>query len=180
VFEPVNQIGRARNTGAAAATGEWLLFVDADSAPQPGLFREFVKAVGGGACLAGGSTIAFQHAPLGARIAVGVWNAASRLGKWAAGSFIFCEAAAFREAGGFSEALYAAEELDLFRRLKRIARRDRRRIEILHRHPLATSARKVHLYSWREHLGFMAKTLATGGRSLRNRNDCQTWYDGRR
>ena len=33
------------------------------------------------------------------------WNAVSRLLKWAAGSFIFCEAVAFREAGGFSEAL---------------------------------------------------------------------------
>src|SRR4051812_9742310 len=37
VFEPVNQIARARNTGAAAATGEWLLFVDADSQPSPEL-----------------------------------------------------------------------------------------------------------------------------------------------
>jgi hypothetical protein len=26
--EPVNQIARARNTGAAAATGDWLLFID--------------------------------------------------------------------------------------------------------------------------------------------------------
>lgn len=25
VFEPINQIGRARNAGAAAATGDWLL-----------------------------------------------------------------------------------------------------------------------------------------------------------
>jgi glycosyltransferase involved in cell wall biosynthesis len=31
VFEPVNQIARARNCGAAAATGDWLVFVDADS-----------------------------------------------------------------------------------------------------------------------------------------------------
>src|ERR1035441_10072378 len=27
VFEPVNQIARARNSGAAAATGDWLVFL---------------------------------------------------------------------------------------------------------------------------------------------------------
>src|SRR5882724_1071379 len=35
VFEPVNQIARARNTGAASAGGDWLVFVDADSRPDP-------------------------------------------------------------------------------------------------------------------------------------------------
>src|SRR3954468_6813980 len=33
VFEPINQIARARNRGAAGACGEWLIFVDADSFP---------------------------------------------------------------------------------------------------------------------------------------------------
>ena len=33
VFESVNQIARARNAGARAASGDWLVFVDADSHP---------------------------------------------------------------------------------------------------------------------------------------------------
>src|SRR6516225_4395542 len=40
VFEPINQIARARNRGAAAATGDWLIFVDADSHPSAELFAD--------------------------------------------------------------------------------------------------------------------------------------------
>jgi len=40
VFEPINQIARARNTGASAATGGWLIFVDADSHPSAELFAD--------------------------------------------------------------------------------------------------------------------------------------------
>ena len=40
VFEPVNQIARARNRGADSATGDWLLFIDADSHPNAALFAD--------------------------------------------------------------------------------------------------------------------------------------------
>ena len=180
VFEPVNQISRARNAAAAAATGDWLVFVDADSHPSVDLFADVADAIATGRYLAGGSTVVMDGGGrLGAAL-VGGWNALSRVTRWAAGSFIFVEAAAFRAVGGFSEDLYASEEVDLFRRLKRAARRAGRGIVILHRHPLATSGRKLDLYSPWEIAGFMLRTVLSGGRTLRRADGCPVWYDGRR
>jgi len=174
-FEPVNQIGRARNTGAAKASGDWLVFIDADSHPSAALFEDLALAMESGRCIGGGATIALPGTRAYVRAWAALWNTLSRSVKWAAGSFLFCQAAAFRAVGGFSEELYASEEIDLSRRLKR-----RGRFVILHRHPLATSGRKAELYTWREHFSFLIRTLASGGRTLRRRDACSIWYDGRR
>jgi glycosyltransferase involved in cell wall biosynthesis len=179
VLEPHNQISRARNRGAAAATGEWLVFIDADSVPGAALFRDLQEAIDGGECLAGGSTIV-PEGSLQFRIAIRAWNALSRAAHWAAGSFIFCERSAFAELGGFSEELYASEELELFGRLKSLARRRGKKIVILHRHPLRTSERKLLLYRRGELLGFLSRFLLNPRRTLRNPADCKPWYDGRR
>lgn len=180
VFEPFNQISRARNAGAARAGGEWLIFVDADSQPSRELFEDAAAQIEGGCCLAAGSTVAFERLRGPAALILQAWNLLSRLTKWAAGSFVVCEAAAFRELGGFSEQFYAGEEIDLFRRLKRLARRKSRSVVILHRHPLLTSDRKVRLYTWKEFFAFMARASFSAGRALRERSACYPWYDGRR
>ena len=57
VLEPLNQIARARNTGAAEATGDWLFFVDADSHPTRELFGDAAEQILSGRVLAGGATI---------------------------------------------------------------------------------------------------------------------------
>jgi GT2 family glycosyltransferase len=109
-----------------------------------------------------------------------IWNCISQLCHWFAGSFIFCDAEAFRVVGGFSNELFVAEEIDLSKRLKRLARARGKKIVILHRHPMMTSSRKMELYSASEQLSFIAKALLRGGRISRNREDCSLWYDGRR
>jgi len=180
VFEPANQIARARNRGAAAASGEWLVFVDADSYPAVELFKQVMETINTGRCLAGGATVVLPTSDRFVRAWVAGWNFLSRRARWAAGSFIFCEAAAFRELGGFDERFYAGEEIDFSRRMKRLARRRGREMVILHRHPLVSSDRRAHLYTLRELFAFMLKTLLTGGRTLRRKEDCYGWYDGRR
>jgi GT2 family glycosyltransferase len=108
------------------------------------------------------------------------WNLFSRITKWAAGSFIFCQAEAFRMIGGFDLALFASEELDLSKRLKKLARVSGKKMVILHRHPLLTSARKVHLYSRGEMGRFFRNAVLRPRRTLTNREACGPWYDGRR
>jgi glycosyltransferase involved in cell wall biosynthesis len=180
VLEPVNQIARARNSGAAAATGDWLVFVDADSHPSAELLADVAEQILGGQCLAGGCTLRLDEYYLPAEIITGLWNYSSWFLKLLAGSFIFCDAATFRKIGGFSHELFAAEELELSKRLKKLARETGKRIVILHRHPLVTSARKMKLYTAREHLRFFLRAIFNQRRTLTSREEAHLWYDGRR
>jgi hypothetical protein len=109
-----------------------------------------------------------------------LWNGISRGFHWFAGSFSFCEARAFRKLGGFNNELFVSEEIDLSKRLKKLARTEGRKLVILHRHPLVTSGRKAHLYTPGEHLRFLARILLGGRRTFTDRAACHTWYDGRR
>ena len=181
VFEPVNQIGRARDAGARAASGKWMIFIDADSTPSAALFTAIADQITAGRSLGGGSTVELEPGtPRYARFVCGLWNLWSRLTRWAAGSCVWVEAAAFREAGGFGTEYYAGEEVFLSRRLKAIARRRGRCFVILAKHPLRTSSRKLKLYTPTEGARFFFRMLFTAGRAAKRPENCEIWYDGRR
>ncbi|MBV8141176.1 MAG: glycosyltransferase [Verrucomicrobia bacterium] len=180
VFEPTNQISRARNAGAAAANGQWLIFVDADSFPSAELFAEMAAHIQSGRCIGGGATVTLDESVHWAIGFIWVWNRVSRWQHWMAGSFVFCQARAFRELNGFSQELFVAEEIDFSKRLKELARSRGEQVIILHRHPIETSARKVHLYSWNEHMLFLLRSFCGLGKTFKDPKACAPWYDGRR
>ena len=181
VFEPVNQIGRARDAGARVATGDWLVFIDADSTPSAALFHAIAEQIASGRALGGGSTVELEPGtPRYARFVCGLWNLCSRVAGWAAGSCVWVEAAAFRAAGGFGTEYYAGEEVFLSRRLKSLARRSGRKFVILAVAPLLTSSRKLKLYTLTEAARFFFRMLFTAGRAAKRPENCDIWYDGRR
>jgi glycosyltransferase involved in cell wall biosynthesis len=181
VFEPVNQISRARNSGAAAATGDWLVFMDADSHPSPELFADMVEEIQSGKCIAGGSTFRWDRKQnfifelFMPAVSVGFcWR------RMLCGVFIFIETVAFRKLGGFSLEAFAGEELELSQRLKKLAKQTRKRFVILHRHPVVTSARRMGDYTALTPIKVLYHIVFHPHRYTTTREAARRWYDGRR
>src|SRR5688500_4631337 len=65
VFEPHNQIARARNTAAERALGEWLIFLDADTILNAELLRATIRLLEAGGISGGGSVLRFDHEIVG-------------------------------------------------------------------------------------------------------------------
>ena len=180
VFEPVNQISRARNAGARAAAGDWFLFVDADSRLSPALVADLLRCLRRGRVAGGGCLVDLDEAPPAGRVIVELWNFISRTMRWAAGSFVYCRADAFREIGGFSTAVYAAEELLFSRALKSWAQARGLGVVILPNHRHVSSGRKFRLYSRGEILGYVLRSSFLPWRTVRDRRKLDFFYDGRR
>lgn len=180
VFEPINQIGRARNVGAAIATGDWLLFVDADSLLNRGMITDIMKMIKSNRYVGCGSVMYMPDLPWWGSAAMQLWTALSVTFKWASGALIVCRADAFREVGGFNQELFAADEIDLSQLLKRWGRQRDLKFTIMTHHPLITSSRKVQLYSGREIAAQLLNVLLHPRRTLLDKKKLPIWYDGRR
>ena len=176
VFEPVNQIARARNRGGEAARGRYIIFIDADTTAPRELIEAALAELAGGRTCGGGTIVGTSdRIATGARQALRHWNSLSQRFRWAAGSFVFCRRDGWDGVGGFDLRVYAGEELLFSHALRRWGRARGQEFKIL-THPVDTSMRKLEWYTpWQ--LQSSAVCLLLCPWLLRSRRFCRMWYD---
>ena len=168
------QIAATRNSGARAAKGELLFFVDADTIANEAVVRSAVEALRGGA-VGGGAAVEFDGVvPLYARLLLPVLVRLFRVARLAAGCFLFCTRSTFVAVGGFDEAFYGAEELVMSRALKRHGK------FVVLRQTVITSGRKLRTHSAREVLMVMSRVAFRGPIAVKQREGMELWYGERR
>ncbi len=166
----LRQIGLVRNAGARAATGQILVFVDADTVVPPETIQAALLALDQGA-IGGGATITFDQSPeRWARTLTGVWNFISRRMRWAAGCFVFVRREAFDAIGGFDVRYFIGEEVILSAALKRIGK------FVILPQRVSTSPRKVQLHGKIETLGIILRLLFSGKKAWQRREGLDLWY----
>ena len=180
VFEPVNHIAKARNAGGRAASGDWLLFLDADTLLPTETLADALAVMRSGKAVGGGSTIDYGKLPLVSSMFVLVCNTVVRVARMTPGCFIFCRADAFRGVGGFDERYFAGEDGELGKALKRWGRKRGLALKILHRHPPRTSDRKFRQYGLRKIFVAVAKYVFLPRSTMMDKRHLDMFYEGRR
>ena len=178
IEEKKRGIGRARNTGAGLAKGKILVFLDADSWLSLPTLEIALEQMSSGRSGGGGALVVFDQNHgrfISGVLLPGLWNLISRIFTLAAGSFIYCRRKDFFKIGGFSEKLYAGEEIDFCITLKRLLRKTGLAFTIIRKAPVVTSSRKLLWY--KDHkIFFVLLSLLIFPFAVRSRRLCSFWY----
>ena len=142
VHEPVQVIARARNAGARRASGDVLVFVDADVIVPPEFLIRIHEAMSDPACIGGGVETTWRARRLSVRLYLGAWWLLVRLTGMVLGAAQFARRDAFEAVGGYDERTWIGEDVDFVWRLGRLGRKTGRRIRRIREPPVRPSCRR--------------------------------------
>ncbi len=180
IFEPVNQISLARNTGARIAKGEWLLFLDADSWPSKELMQDVTSVFAAPQIIGCGSTIRIVDGPKWYKFILESKNWSMRIWKWSFGAFILCRRNAFTNIGGFLKEHFFFEELEFIKRLKKYGKTNKQKFVVFSKNPYSSSGRKAEstdLWYW---IKFAFKFVIRPKQLVRDKEFAKSWYNVKR
>jgi glycosyltransferase involved in cell wall biosynthesis len=175
-------IAAARNAGAAAARGEIVGFVDADMQIHPDTFDAIESALASDRIVGGATGCTLDRWSLGLAVTYVVlvipfvWLSGFDTG------VVFCRRRDFEATGGYDESLRIAEDVRFLLELRRVGRRQRKRLTRLTKAKAVASTRKFDEYGDWHYLTKMPRMAI--GLLLRRSGSLRLmeryWYEPRR
>jgi len=182
VFEPVNQIARARNAGAAVASGKYLAFLDADTRLQGDILARVAENLDSGTVIGGGAWVEPDSGGFSHFMFKYLVNFGLSLKNVSVGPFLYCEHEAFLKVRGFNQEMYAAEEFMLAENMKALGRKVNKQWKIIKHsraHKVITSSRRFGRLGGLGMILSNIHLLWKGGKNLRKKDQCSFWYQAR-
>jgi len=145
VEHDARNLSAVRNAGAAVASGDVIVTIDADCVMAPATFREIEHRLGTGRFVGGGTKVLMERTSAGIRATLALVEVVTFVTGLGGGMF-WCRRDDFEAIGGFDESLLLAEDLDFARRLRARGRETGRRFTVLRSVPIVASCRKFDRY----------------------------------
>jgi glycosyltransferase involved in cell wall biosynthesis len=118
-----HNIARVRNAGAARATQDVLVFIDADTSIPEETLRIIAGEMRDSRCAGGAVDLEYRPRRILVRAYLRFWRLIGLLGGMAQGATQFCRSDVFRTLNGYDETLFMGEDVDFYWRLKKFAQR---------------------------------------------------------
>lgn len=166
-------IAQVRNCGAAEATGEYLIFIDADSEIDYELWNAIDWT-----CIGGGALLKLDHYSIIGEWCCDKWNDYCIKNKIFTGCFCWIKNKQIEQL--FNPEMFIAEDVEFSIILNGLAATIEGKTQLIQQFKIKTSDRKLRLYKWYEHLKFWLNFWWNKEQVITSREFCFLWYSGRR
>lgn len=143
ILEKEHNIARVRNAGAKAATGNTLVFIDADTRVPHELFQKICEAMSDEKCFGGAVAVGYEDFERKwMRFYLLGWQFWSVVFNMKQGAAQFCRKDAFLKLSGYDESIYMGEDVEFYWRLSKFAKQSGGYLHFIENPKVVTSSRR--------------------------------------
>ena len=147
VHEPRSNVAVARNAGAGVATGQTLVFLDADTIWPVSVLSRIIETMSVPECVGGAVDTDYRPKRAIIRAYLRFWRIIGRLTGMAQGATQFCDRDLFAALGGYDQNVFMGEDVDFFWRIKKAAARDGKTTKLIDDVKVRPSCRRFDQWS---------------------------------